>query len=179
MARMAGSARPTALFDVRVGKDVNVLMACGLGGTSLINANVCLSPDARVFDDTAWPGEVRRDRLLAEGFVRARHMLRPEVSPNASSYEKVAALRTAALAFERSVKPIPLHVTYESGPNAAGVQQEACTECGDCCGGATSAPRRRRFRPTSLMRRPSVPRCSQACVCCRCRRTSGTAGVSG
>ena len=110
-------------------------MACGLGGTSLINANVCLSPDARVFDDTAWPGEVRRDRLLAEGFVRARHMLRPEVSRNASSYEKVAALRIAAMAFDRPVKPIPLHVTYESGPNAAGVQQEACIECGDCCGG--------------------------------------------
>ncbi len=128
-----GSA--TALFDVRIGKDVNVLMACGLGGTSLINANVCLSPDARVFDDTAWPGEVRRDRLLAEGFVRARHMLRPEVSRNASSYEKVAALRIAAQAFEQPVKPIPLHVTYESGPNAAGVQQEACIECGDCCGG--------------------------------------------
>ena len=128
-----GSA--TALFDVRVGKDVNVLMACGLGGTSLINANVCLSPDPRVFEDTAWPQEVRRDRLLAEGFVRARHMLRPEVSPNGPSYEKVAALRIAASAFERQVKPIPLHVAYESGPNAAGVHQEACIECGDCCGG--------------------------------------------
>jgi cholesterol oxidase len=128
-----GSA--TALFDVRVGKDVNVLMACGLGGTSLINANVCLSPDPRVFQDTAWPQEVRRDRLLAEGFVRARHMLRPEVSPNGPSYEKVAALRIAASAFERPVKPIPLHVAYESGPNAAGVHQEACIECGDCCGG--------------------------------------------
>jgi cholesterol oxidase len=128
-----GSA--TALFDIRVNKDVNVLMACGLGGTSLINANVCLSPDARVFEDTAWPGEVRRDRLLAEGFVRARHMLRPEASRNTSSFEKVAALRIAASAFERSVKPIPLHVAFKSGPNAAGVHQEACTECGDCCGG--------------------------------------------
>ncbi len=100
-----GSA--TALFDVRVGKDVNVLMACGLGGTSLINANVCLSPDARVFEDTAWPREVRRDRLLAEGFVRARHMLRPEASRNTSSYEKVAALRIAASAFERQREAHP------------------------------------------------------------------------
>ena len=33
-----GSA--TARFDVRVNDDVNVLMACGLGGTSLIKANV-------------------------------------------------------------------------------------------------------------------------------------------
>jgi cholesterol oxidase len=96
---------------------------------------VCLAPDPRVFEDSAWPAEVRRDRLLSEGFVRARHMLRPEVSPNTSSFEKVAALRVAASAFDRPVKPIPLHVTYASGVNAAGVQQEACTECGDCCGG--------------------------------------------
>ena len=33
------------------------------------------------------------------------------------------------------MKPIPLHVAFKSGPNAAGVHQEACTECGDCCGG--------------------------------------------
>lgn len=129
----AGSA--TALFDVRVGKDIHVMMACGLGGTSLINANVCLAPDARVFDDPAWPLEVRRDRLLAEGFVRARHMLRPEASRNTQSFEKVRALRVAASAFGKPVSPIPLHVAYESGPNAAGVHQEACKECGDCCGG--------------------------------------------
>jgi len=128
-----GSA--TALFDVRVGKDVDVLMACGLGGTSLINANVCLSPDARVFEDSAWPVHVRSDRLLAEGFVRARHMLRPETARDMGSYEKVSALRLAASAFDRSVTPIPLHVAYESGPNAAGVHQPACTACGDCCGG--------------------------------------------
>lgn len=128
-----GSA--TALFDVRLGKDIHVLMACGLGGTSLINANVCLAPDPRVFEDDAWPGEVRRDRLVAEGFVRARHMLRPEVSRRSASYEKVAALRLAASAFDRPLTPIPLHVAYESGPNAAGVHQAACTECGDCCGG--------------------------------------------
>ncbi|MEI9900347.1 MAG: GMC family oxidoreductase N-terminal domain-containing protein [Hyphomicrobium sp.] len=128
-----GSA--TALFDVRVGDDIHVMMACGLGGTSLINANVCLAPDARVFDDAAWPAGVRRDGLLAEGFVRARHMLRPEVSRNTQSYEKVRALRLAASAFDRPISAIPLHVVYESGPNAAGVHQEACKECGDCCGG--------------------------------------------
>jgi cholesterol oxidase len=124
-----------ALFDVRVGDDIHVMMACGLGGTSLINANVCLSPDERVFTDSAWPVQVREDRLLAEGFVKARHMLRPESSRNTHSFEKVRALRVAASAFDRPVKPIPLHVSYEAGPNAAGVHQEACKECGDCCGG--------------------------------------------
>ncbi len=125
----------TGLFDIRLGEDIHVMMACGLGGTSLINANVCLSPDARVFDDRAWPEEVRRDRLLAEGFVRARHMLRPEPCADTFAFDKVKALSLAARAFERGVEPVPLHVTHESGPNAAGVHQEACTQCGDCCGG--------------------------------------------
>lgn len=128
-----GSSR--ALFDIRRGEDIDVLMACGLGGTSLINANVCLTPDSRIFEDAAWPVAVRTDGLLPEGFVRARHMLRPEPSANMGSYGKVAALRVAAAAFERGIKPIPLHVAYKSGPNAAGVHQDACTECGDCCGG--------------------------------------------
>ena len=134
-ARRMRSGSATALFDVHLNDDIHVLKACGLGGTSLINANVCLSPDVRIFEDTAWPLEVRRDRLLAEGYVRARHMLRPEPSARTSSYEKVKALRLAASAFGRGVQPIPLHVVYKSGLNAAGVHQEACTECGDCCGG--------------------------------------------
>jgi cholesterol oxidase len=128
-----GSA--TALFDVRLGDDIHVLMACGLGGTSLINANVCLSPDPRVFEDGAWPAEVRRDRLLAEGFVRARHMLRPEPCADTFAFEKVKALCLAASAFGRRVQPVPLHVSHTGGPNAAGVTQEPCTQCGDCCGG--------------------------------------------
>lgn len=125
----------TGLFDVRLNPDVHVLMACGVGGTSLINANVCLAPDPRVFDDAAWPVEVRRDRLLPEGFLRARDMLRPQSSPATMSFEKVQALGLAAAAFERPVDAVPLHVTYESGPTAGGVKQEACTQCGDCCGG--------------------------------------------
>jgi cholesterol oxidase len=44
-----------ALFDVRVGKDVHALVGCGLGGTSLINAAVCLTPDSMVLEDEAWP----------------------------------------------------------------------------------------------------------------------------
>ncbi len=125
----------TGLFDIRLGDDIHVMMACGLGGTSLINANVCLAPDPRVFDDRAWPVEVRRDRLLAEGFVRARHMLRPETCSDTFGFDKVKALRLAASVFERGVEPVPLHVAHASGPNAAGVHQDACTQCGDCCAG--------------------------------------------
>ena len=60
------------LFDVRVGEDMHVLVGCGLGGGSLVNAGVALQPDARVFEDPAWPQEIREDGLLGEGFARAR-----------------------------------------------------------------------------------------------------------
>ena len=32
----------TGLYDFRIGPDITVLVGCGLGGTSLINANVAL-----------------------------------------------------------------------------------------------------------------------------------------
>ena len=69
------------LFDVRLGRDVHVAMGCGLGGTSLINANVCLEADPRVFEDPCWPAPALRDGLMAEGLTRARAMLRPKPYP--------------------------------------------------------------------------------------------------
>ncbi len=65
------SGSRTSLFDFRLGADIHVLVGCGLGGGSLINAGVALKPDARVFADPAWPDEVRDDGLLAQGFERA------------------------------------------------------------------------------------------------------------
>ena len=54
-----GSA--TGLLDFHVNKDLNVLVGCGLGGTSLINANVSLRAEPRVFDDSRWPQAIRDD----------------------------------------------------------------------------------------------------------------------
>ncbi len=67
----------TALFDVRLGEDMHVLVGCGLGGGSLVNAGVSLRPDARVFADEVWPGEIRQDGTLDEGFRRAEAWIRP------------------------------------------------------------------------------------------------------
>ena len=49
------------LYDLRLGDDVHVFLGCGLGGGSLINANVSLPPDPRVWDDPAWPKEIASD----------------------------------------------------------------------------------------------------------------------
>ncbi|HVY43172.1 MAG TPA: GMC family oxidoreductase N-terminal domain-containing protein [Hyphomicrobiaceae bacterium] len=128
-----GSA--TALFDLRVGRDVHTLVGCGLGGTSLINANVCLSPDVPVFEDEVWPQPIRSDHWLNLGFHRARAMLAPQTLPEASNPLKLQALDAAARQFGRQAERVPLHIAFTERVNAAGVLQPACTQCGDCMGG--------------------------------------------
>ena len=124
-----------ALFDVRAGRDVHVLLGCGVGGTSMINANVCLNPDILVFEDERWPSPVRADHFLNVGFQRARDMLAPEPLPATSTPLKFAALDKAARAIGREAERVPLHITFTDRVNRAGVRQPACTECGDCMGG--------------------------------------------
>jgi cholesterol oxidase len=126
------------LFDLRVGEDINVLVGCGLGGTSLINANVSIEPDPRLFADDCWPSHYP-DADLQEGYDRARKMLRPTPYPHEQSgwpsLNKTAALERSATALGAPLKHPDLNVTFEEGHNAAGVWQAACNLCGDCCSG--------------------------------------------
>src|SRR6188474_3091581 len=71
------SGSRTGLYDFRLGADIHVLVGCGLGGGSLINAGVALKPEPRVFADPSWPQEITDDGLLDLGFGRAAAMLRP------------------------------------------------------------------------------------------------------
>lgn len=129
------SGSRTGLFDFRVGADIHVLVGCGLGGGSLINAGVGLRPDARVFADASWPGEITRDGLLDLGYARANAMLRPSRYANASGLTKYRALEVASAAFGVAPVAAPVVVSFEETVNPAGVAQPACTLCGDCCSG--------------------------------------------
>lgn len=126
---------PTGLFEVHVGKGAHVLVGCGLGGTSLINANVCIDPDPRVLADPRWPEELRSDGTLAEGFRRARAMLAPEPLPATERPRKLAALAESAKALGITPGRVDLHIAFGDRVNAQGVRQPACTGCGDCMGG--------------------------------------------
>ena len=133
---------PTALFDFRVNPDVNVLVGCGLGGTSLINANVSLPPDPRVFDDPLWPDALRgdRDTLLADALGHARQMLRPTSYPEDwPALNKLAAHERAADAMGQPFSRVPINVTFEDGVNHVGVEQRRCTLCGDCVTGCNES----------------------------------------
>jgi cholesterol oxidase len=129
----------TGLFDLRAGHDLSVIVGCGLGGTSLINAGVALRPPAWVYDDPRWPAALRGRSGPAElgpYFEAAEHMLGSTRYPDDwPEPTKLAALRKAAEGVGASVVRPKLNVTFTAGPNAAGITQSACTLCGDCVSG--------------------------------------------
>jgi cholesterol oxidase len=129
------SGSRTGLYDFRLGTDIHVLVGCGLGGGSLINAGVALRPDDRVFADAAWPEAINGDGLLDLGFERARAMLRPARYGDASSLSKYRSLEAASAGFGQLPVAAPVVVSFEETVNPAGVAQAACTLCGDCCSG--------------------------------------------
>lgn len=67
---------PGGLFDLSMGSHVDSLVASGLGGGSLIYANVMLEPSPEVFDE--WPAAITSS-TLAPYFDRVRGILQPEV----------------------------------------------------------------------------------------------------
>jgi len=130
-----GSA--TAMFDFTIGPDVTVLTGCGLGGTSLINANVALEPGDAVFADSRWPAPLRDHPEVLRPFMRAaRDMLGSNPYPAGwPDLPKLRALERAAEGLGRQASRLDINVTFADGPNAAGVPQNACTLCGDCVSG--------------------------------------------
>jgi cholesterol oxidase len=125
----------TGLYDVRLGEDMHVLVGCGVGGGSLVNAGVALRPDPRVLADPIWPDEVRTDGLLAEGYARAERWLRPARHAEGASMQKFRALEISGQRLGCAPVVPPVAVSFETQCNAAGIQQPACTLCGDCCAG--------------------------------------------
>ncbi|TFI53374.1 GMC family oxidoreductase [Mastigocladus laminosus UU774] len=129
---------PTGLYDFHINKDINVFVGCGLGGTSLVNANVSLQAEPRVFADTRWPKGLRDDvdTLLAQGYRRAEEMLKPTPYPqNLPHIQKLQALEKSAQYLNEKFYRPPINVNFKDGVNHVGVEQKACNLCGDCVSG--------------------------------------------
>jgi len=131
----------TGLYDLRMNDDLNVFLGCGLGGTSLVNANVSLKADPRVFRDAVWPIEVQEDAdgLLERGYELAIEMLRPAPLPDAVALKKLKALKRSAAALDGPIYRPPINVTFQAGVNHVGVEQQPCALCGDCVSGCNYA----------------------------------------
>lgn len=139
---------PDAMFELHVNDDMYALVGCGLGGTSLINANVALEIEPRLLKTAHWPAVFQaKPALLQPYYARAREMLDP--SPYPAPYPKnapkphdpypplakVAALEKAASTMRQKFYRPPIAVNFEDKINPFGVAQPKCTNCGDCCSG--------------------------------------------
>src|ERR1041384_6702719 len=135
----------TGLYHFHFDQEVTVIQGCGLGGTSLINANVSLQPDACVFQGERWPRAIREDDggRLADGFAHARAMLRPIEYPAPEhgtpdgwngKLPKYDVLKAAAGPGAR-VYRAPININLTEGVNHVGVHQPSCSGCGDCMSG--------------------------------------------
>ncbi|MDM9382561.1 GMC family oxidoreductase [Chlorogloeopsis sp. ULAP01] len=128
----------TGLYDFHIDKDINVFVGCGLGGTSLVNANVSLRAEPRVFQDLRWPKGLRDDldTLLMEGYRRAEEMLKPTPYPeNLPQLRKLQALEKSSKYLNEKFYRPPINVTFEDKVNHVGVEQKSCNLCGDCVSG--------------------------------------------
>ena len=90
---------PTDLYEAVIGKDITVFQGCGLGGTSLINANVGLDANERVYNHSNWPQEIRDDmtNLMEVDRKHVHEMLRPTEYPdNYPKLKKMEAMEKAS-----------------------------------------------------------------------------------
>lgn len=132
------------LFELHLNEDMNALVGCGLGGTSLINANVSLRPEPRLWDEPVWPRALLEDReaRLEDGYRRAFEMLGATPLPaDFPQLPKLDALQKSAAALGMAAKfsRPPINVTFTDGINRVGVEQKRCIGCGDCCSGCNYA----------------------------------------
>jgi cholesterol oxidase len=131
----------TGLYDLRVNEEMNVFVGCGLGGTSLVNANVVLPAEPRVFEDPAWPAALRSDLAsVDEGCRRAEEMLAAKPLPEGiTDLHKLQALELSAGELAGSFYRPPIAVNFEiEGENQVGVPQHPCNCCGDCVSGCNN-----------------------------------------
>ncbi len=130
------------LFDIRMGPDLNAVVANGLGGGSLINAGVMESPHDRVFNE-GWPKSITGPSL-APFFSTARELLGVEVlgTQDAKPDKYLALEALAGTKFRSAPITVALHRRQAPGsrpdeaePSPGGVRMSVCKRCGDCATG--------------------------------------------
>ena len=135
--------QPLGLFNVMFNDEVNILTGSGLGGGSLINASIALTPDAEVFQQSKWPNALRDIGTLRPYYESVRYNLSLSRTP-ADQTPKVRVRRQAAerlgsdpRLFDRSNVSVMYDYRHldQNLRNRQGMVQRPCTLCGDCING--------------------------------------------
>src|SRR5215211_7672991 len=123
---------PEGLFDVRMMRDVTVITAAGVGGGSLVYANVQLTAPPEVFAQ-GWPQAIDADEL-APWYARTEEALQPVTTPADPPLRKVAAFAAAGAHAGREAEllPIAVHFGADRQHPFSGVPQQGCQNLARC-----------------------------------------------
>ncbi|KAF7543933.1 hypothetical protein G7Z17_g10345 [Cylindrodendrum hubeiense] len=131
--KQVDTGNPIGLYHIVVGDGQNAYVGNGLGGTSLLNANVFLEATPAVLEMNVWPEELRGSPEWEKYYNRARSMLEPAVYPqNFPSLPKLDLLERQAglMGAEKSFYRVPQTTRFEDGPNSSGVFMRKSTLTG-------------------------------------------------
>lgn len=135
LVQQRSSANPLGLYEFLTYRDISVIKGSGLGGTSLINANVAIVPDRDVFARAGWPATLSFD-ALQDGYDKARAGLDARPHPRKSQLAKVQALDRRAAELGQESVALNIAVNFDPAKrDPLGNLQAACNDCGDCVTG--------------------------------------------
>ncbi|TFH88444.1 GMC family oxidoreductase [Billgrantia azerbaijanica] len=136
-------------LDLRLFPRVGVAQGAGVGGGSLVYANVFVEAERFVFD-AGWPEEIDFE-ALAPHYATAGRMLEVQALPDGQLTARHRLMREAAAATGEAerFRKLPLAVRFDEAwhygldtphdpahsraeTNAAGRAQGTCVHCGDC-----------------------------------------------
>jgi cholesterol oxidase len=137
---------PLGLYQVDVHTAIVIIRGSGLGGTSLVNANVAIRPQPDCFDN--WPTAIRQAAQIPEGnsgslwnyYRQSENTLDVRHHPNGLRLLKIQALQKHATELGKNVEFLNIAVNFDNeGPiftrDNKTVMQRPCINCGDCMTG--------------------------------------------
>jgi len=138
------------MYDVRNYDHMDVVICAGVGGGSLIYANVFMVPPDEVFADPRWPASCKKPRLMPYYTVAKSVLGSRPIPPVAGSPRrrilKTELFQTVAQRSHRDSQLVDINVFFGNNfnkllpigvqePNRYGALQTSCMYCGECiCG---------------------------------------------
>jgi cholesterol oxidase len=126
------TANPDGMFELRLMRNLTVITAAGVGGGSLIYANVQLRAPADVFA-AGWPDAITGAEL-DPWYTRTEAALDPVTTPADPALNKVHAFAEAGRRAGRTAEllPVAVHFGADREHPFSGVRQRGCQNLGRC-----------------------------------------------
>ncbi|KAB5547347.1 hypothetical protein GE09DRAFT_1060862 [Coniochaeta sp. 2T2.1] len=137
--KLVDGGNPTGMYHLIFGKGQNAVVANGLGGTSLINANVFMPADRQTLAMKMWPPEIRNNvQDFEDYYTKVETVLEPKEYPEDwPKLPKLELLKKQAehLGLGHKFKKVRQTTRFKNGPNHMGVEMSPSAMTGQDCTG--------------------------------------------